>query len=55
MTEREQFLIGVDNSGETLPRRGGPAAGGFGVMYAAHKLERNFIGCDAAYCGGRAA
>jgi site-specific DNA-methyltransferase (adenine-specific) len=28
-----------------------PAAGGFGVMYAAHKLERNFIGCDAAYCG----
>jgi len=29
-----------------------PAAGGFGVMYAAHKLERNFIGCDAAYCGG---
>jgi hypothetical protein len=28
-----------------------PAAGGFGVMYAAHKLKRNFIGCNIAYSG----
>jgi len=26
-----------------------PAAGGFGVMRAAHQLGRNFIGCDIAY------
>jgi site-specific DNA-methyltransferase (adenine-specific) len=26
-----------------------PAAGSFVVMYAAHALERNFIGCDIAY------
>jgi len=29
-----------------------PAAGCFNVMAAAHKLRRNFIGCDLAYCGG---
>jgi len=29
-----------------------PAAGSFVVMHAAHRLGRNFIGCDLAYSGG---
>ena len=28
-----------------------PAAGSFVVMRAAHKLERQFLGCDIAYDG----
>jgi site-specific DNA-methyltransferase (adenine-specific) len=44
----ERLIAAVTVIGDTVID---PAAGGFGVMYAAHKLERNFIGCDAAYCG----
>lgn len=29
-----------------------PAAGSFVVMHAAHKLERQFLGCDIAFDGG---
>jgi site-specific DNA-methyltransferase (adenine-specific) len=32
-----------------------PCAGAFTVMKAAHALNRNFIGCDIANAGGRAA
>jgi site-specific DNA-methyltransferase (adenine-specific) len=40
-------LIGaVTQAGELVVD---PAAGSFTVMYAAHQLEREFIGCDLAY------
>jgi len=28
-----------------------PAAGGFGVLHATFRLDREFIGCDAAFNG----
>jgi site-specific DNA-methyltransferase (adenine-specific) len=42
----ERLIAAVTRPGDLVID---PAAGGFGVLHAAHELRRDFIGCDIAY------